>query len=224
MRYIGIPFRIVLPGIPEPASGTLPMEPQEDGEVRMPETLAIRGVSTLATSTEQARREAEALLRQCQERVAAGRAGAVLDLLDINPEFIQHAWVREAYVRLSEQGLLRRRRGRPIGRDKVCPMVVAGLVGQLIATGRVKNLEQAFGKLEELGLMTYAAAKDSFYRGRREPRFRPIYLEFPELEREMTAAEVEYLQRAEMVESGRTINRTFEDPRLGRVEFSLRGF
>lgn len=189
----------------------------------MPETLAISGVSTSPTSADQAKREAEALLRQCQERVAAGRAGAILDLLDINPEFIQHAWVRETYIRLSEQGLLRRRRGRPIGRDKVCPMVVVGLVGHLITTERVKNCEQAFGELEELGLMTYAAAKDSFYRGWREPRFRPVYLEFPELEREMTAAEVEYLQRAEIVKSGQTINRTFEDPRLGRVEFSLRG-
>jgi hypothetical protein len=190
----------------------------------MPETLAISGVSTMRTSAERAKREAEVLLLQCQERVAAGCPGAILDLLDINPEFIQHAWVRETYIRLSEQGLLRRRRGRPIGRDKVCPMVVVGLVGHLVATGRVKNSEQAFGRLEELGLMKYAAAKDSFYRGRREPRFRPIYLEFPELEREMTAAEVAYLQRVEMVEPGRTVSRTFEDPRLGRVEFSLRGF
>jgi hypothetical protein len=189
----------------------------------MPEALAISGVSTLPTSGDRAKREAEALLRQCQERVAAGRAGAILDLLDINPAFIQNAWVRETYVRLSEQGLLRRRRGRPIGRDKVCPMVVVGLVGHLIATGRVKNREQALGRLEELGLMTYVAAKDSFYRAWREPRFRPIYLEFPELEREMTAAEVEYLQRAEMVESGQTINRTFDDPQVGRVEFSIRG-
>lgn len=223
MRYIGTPFRISLPGIPDPASGTVPMRAQKDGETRMPEALAISGVSTLPTSVDRAKREAEALLRQCQERVAAGRAGAILDLLDINPEFIQNAWVREAYVRLSEQGLLRRRRGRPIGRDKVCPMVVVGLVGHLIATGRVKNREQAFGRLEELGLMTYVAAKDSFYRGWREPRFRPIYLEFPELEREMTAAELEYLQRAEMVKPGQTINRTFDDPQVGRVEFGIRG-
>src|SRR5690349_20016855 len=121
MRYIGTPFRISLPGIPEPAVGALPSEARADEEIRMPETLPISGVSALRASAEQAKREAEALLRQCQERVAAGRAGAILDLLDINPEFIQHAWVRETYVRLSEQGLLRRRLGRPIGRDKVCP-------------------------------------------------------------------------------------------------------
>jgi hypothetical protein len=189
----------------------------------MPETLAISGVSSLPTSVDRAKREAEALLRQCQEHVAAGRAGAILDLLDMNPEFIQHAWVRETYIRLSAEGRLRRAPGRPIGRDKVCPMVVVGLVGHLIHTGRVKNREQAFGKLEELGLMTYAAAKDSFYRGRREPRFKAIYLEFPELEREMTTEEMAYFQRAEMVEPGRTIKRTFEDPRLGRVEFGFRG-
>ncbi len=39
----------------------------------------------------------------------------------------------------------------------------------------------------------------------------------------MTAEEVAYLQRAEMVEPGRTIKRTFDDPQLGRVEFELTG-
>lgn len=223
MRYIGTPFRISLPGIPQPADGAVPPAGRADGEVQMPETLDISGVSTLATSADRAKQEAEALLRQCQERVAAGHAGAILDLLDINPEFIQHAWVRATYIRLSEEGRLRRARGRPVGRDQVCPMVVVGLVGYLIDTKRVQNREQAFWRLQDLGLMTYAAAKDSFYRGRREPRFRPIYLEFPELEREMTAEEVAYFQRAEMVEPGRTIKRTFDDPQLGRVEFGLTG-
>jgi hypothetical protein len=72
--------------------------------------------------------------------------------------------------------------------------------------------------------MTYAAAKDSFYRGWRAPRFKAIYLEFPELEREMTAAAVAYFQRAEMVEPGRRITRTLEDQLLGCVEFAFRGF
>jgi hypothetical protein len=35
---------------------------------------------------------------------------------------------------------------------------------------------------------------------------------------------VAYFQRAAMVEPGRTITRTLEDPRLGRVEFGFRGF
>ncbi len=223
MRYMGTPFRIFLPGVPQPADEAVPSTVRTDGEVKMPETLAISGVSTLPTSADRAKREAEALLRQCQERVAAGRTGAILDLLDINPEFIHHAWVRETYIRLSEAGRLRRAPGRPIGRDKVCPMVVVGLVGHLIETRRVKNREQAFGKLEELRFMTYAAAKDSFYRAWREPRFKAIYLDFPDLEREMTAEEVAYFQRAEMVEPGRTNTRKVEDPRLGPVEFGLRG-
>jgi hypothetical protein len=223
MRYIGTPFRISLTGVPQPADEVVPTTVRMDGEVKMPETLATSGVSTLPTSVDRAKQAAEALLRQCQERVAAGRAGAILDLLDMNPEFIQHAWVRETHIRLSEEGRLRRARGRPIGRDKVCPMVVVGLVGHLIETGRAKNREQAFGKLEELGFLTYPAAKDSFYRGWREPRFKAIYLEFPELEREMRAEEVAYFQRAQMVERSRTITRTFEDPRLGRVDIGFRG-
>jgi len=192
-----------------------------DAETEMPATLAINGISTPTTSVDLAKNEADALLRRCRELVAVGRAEAILELLDINPEFIKDAWVRETYIRLAEEGRLRRAPGRPIGRDKVNPMVVVGLVGHLIETKRAKNREQAFGVLEELGLMTYAAAKDSFYRSRREARFKPIYLEFPELERELTAEEVAYFMRAEMVEVDRTAMRTFDDPRLGRVEFGI---
>jgi hypothetical protein len=223
MRYMGTPFRIVIPGMPRPSDGVVPTEAPRDGELEMPATLAINGVSTPQTSMDRAKRQADALLRQCQERVAAGRTTAILELLDINPEFIKNAWVRDTCIRLGDEGRLRRAPGRPIGRDKVCPMVVVGLVGHLIETRRTKNREQAFGVLEDLGLMTYSAAKDSFYRGWREPRFKPIYLEFPELEREMTAEEVAYFMRAEMVEAGRTAKRTLKDPQLGHVEFGLSG-
>ena len=223
MRYVGTPFQIVFPTIPRPSESVVPTEAREDGEIAMPATLAIIGVSTSPTSADRAKRVAAVLLRQCQERVATGRTAAILELLDINPEFIKNAWVRDTYIRLGDEGRLRRAPGRPMGRDKVNPMVVVGLVGHLIEKQRAENPEQAFGVLEELGLMTYAAAKDSFYRGRREPRFRPIYLEFPELEREMTAEEVAYFMRAEMVEAGRTTTRTFQDPKLGRVEIGLTG-
>ena len=224
MRYIATPARMILSGIPHPAEGEVPTEPWEDVRCRMPETLSIDGVSTLRASVEQGKRHADNLLRMCQARVDAGHPSAVLELLDINPEFIANAWVRETYLRLAEAGKLRRDRGRPIGRDKVNPMIVVGLVGHLIATKRAENREQAFGKLEELGLMTYASAKDSFYRGRREQRFKPIFLEFPELDRELTEEEAAaWLRRLEVLEPGRTIRRTVEDPQLGTVEMKFTG-
>ena len=108
MRYIGRPFRIVLAGIPDPADGAVPTEGHEDGHIKMPETLAITGVSTHPTTADRAKREADALIRWCQEQVLTGRVSAILELLDINPEFIRHAWVRETYIRLSEEGRLRR--------------------------------------------------------------------------------------------------------------------
>ncbi len=224
MRYIATPARMILSGIPHPAEGAVPTEPREDAQCRMPETLAINGVSTLPASVEQGKRQADNLLRRCQARVEVGHPSAVLELLDMNPEFIANAWVRETYLRLAEAGKLRRERGRPSGRYQVNPMIVVGLVGHLIDTRRAKNPEQAFGKLEELGLMTYASAKDSFYRGRREARFKPIFLEFPELDRELTEEEsLAWLRRVEVLEPGRTIRRTVEDPQRGTVEMKFTG-
>jgi len=215
---------MILSGIPQLAEGAVPTEPREDVQCRMPETLAITGVSTLPASVEQGKRQADDLLRRCQARVEAGHPSAILELLDLNPEFIANARVRDTYLRLAEAGKLRRERGRPIGRDKVNPMIVVGLVGHLIDTRRAKNREQAFGKLEELGLMRYGSAKDSFYRGRREQRFKPIFLEFPELERELTEEEAAaWLQGVEVLGPGRTISRTVEDPQRGTVEMKLTG-
>ncbi len=96
--------------------------------------------------------------------------------------------------------------------------------GNAEASRQGGNPEQAFGKLEALGLMTYASAKDSFYRGRREQRFKPIFLEFPELDRELTDEEfLAWLRRVEVLEPGRTIRRTVEDPQRGTVEMEFTG-
>jgi len=212
---------MIFSAVPHPAEGAVPTVPRDDARIEMPETLAINGLSTVPTSVNQARHEADQLLQMCKARVEAGNPSAILELLDINPEFMANLWVRETYLRLSEEGKLRRARGRPIGRDKVNPMVVIGLVGHLIETKRAKNREQAFGKLEELGLMTYAAAKDSFYRGRREQRFRSFFLLFPELDRKLSAEEAAWLLRPEVLEPGRPVRRRFAHPRLGKVELTF---
>src|SRR5437899_1270120 len=63
------------------------------------------------------------------------------------------------------------------------------------------------------------AAKDLFYRTRREDRFRPILLEFPELARRVSAQELAaLLPRVQMLDAGSRITRTFRDPIRGVLE------
>jgi len=223
--YEIVPARMVIPGIPIPADGALPDAPSEESDAcRWPTELPVVGVFTRPTCPERARRQAEELLQHCREQLRRGDRSAILELLDLNPEFLSVRWVREELFRLVEGGSLRRKRGRPWNRYRKHPLVVIGLVEHLIATKRAKNLEQAFGKLEELGVLSYESAKECFYRGLRDKRFQPILMEFPELRQLISEEAAARLFRAvEIVQPGRKVTRTWEDPRLGTVELVIKG-
>ncbi len=223
--YEFIPARMVIPGIPIPADGALPDASSEESDAcRWPAELPVVGVFTRPTCPEDARRHAEELLRHCRERLRRGDRSAILELLDLNPEFLSVGWVREELFRLVEGESLRRKRGRPWNRYRKHPLVVIGLVEHLIATNRAKNPEQAFGKLEELGLLSYESAKECFYRGRREKRFEAVLMEFPELRQLISVeAAAPLLRVVEMVQPGKKVTRTWEDPRFGTVELVIEG-
>lgn len=223
-RYELIPFRMVIPGIPLVADGGLPSGPsEEDGGFHAPEEIPIRGVSTVECCADRAKREADELLRRCRRDLRCGDRSAILDLLDLNPEFICVAWVQAELLRLLQGGLPLRKRGRPKGRYNLHPLVVVGLVEHLIATGRARNREQAFGKLEELQVLPYESAKDAFYQVVGEKRFRPVLVEFPELAREVSAEEESaWRERVEVLGPGRKITRTWTHPQLGTVETTFK--
>src|SRR6266849_2953892 len=150
---------------------------------------SFNGVRTEATSYSAAEREAEKMLADCRRRVARREYHALIELLDANPAFIADAWVRATYLDLAKKKLLVRRRGRIEGKRLFHPLIVAALVEHLIATGEVETTERAFVRLEELELLKYETAKDLYYRGRQQDRFRPIFLEFPEFTRRISVDE-----------------------------------
>ena len=223
-RYELIPFRMVIPGIPLVADSALPRVPsEEDKRFHIPEEIPIRGLSTVECCADRAKREADELLRRCRQELRRGNRSAILDLLDLNPEFMCVRWVREELLRLLQGGLPLRKRGRPKGRYKLHPLVVVGLVEHLITTGRAANREQAFGKLEELQVLSYECAKDAFYQVIGEKRFRPVLVEFPELAREVSAEEeAAWRERVDVLGPGREITRTWTDPKLGTVEMTFK--
>ena len=146
----------------------------------------------------------------------------MLDLLDENPSLTADHWVRETLYKLAKQGRLHRRRGRPRGDyKKIHPLVAAGLIEQFVANGDAANPEQAFGKLEELDVLSYGTAKDYYYQVLREERYKPILLTCPELARPATEEEVAALHYAETLRPGRKITQTADDDQLGTVEMTF---
>lgn len=220
--YTYTPVCMVVRGIPVPRDGTVPTTPPDPDECRWPEGMALGGIVTGTVQAERAQREAEVLLRRCRARLRRGDRAALFELLDTNPAFIWVRWVREALGRLAAGGLLSRRRGRPKGRYTLHPLAVVGVVHYFIETGRARNPEQAFARLEEFGVLPYDSAKRYYYQARRDSRFRPILLEFPEYAQEVAAVDAERPPQ-HVLGPGVEITATWQDPRLGTVRLTLRG-
>jgi len=217
------PFRLVLPGVPIPACTALPeAAPIELTASRWPAEVPIVGLHTVPTSCERAQQQANELLERARRRLRGGDRFALVELLDDNPEFIAVSWVREELGRLVDGGLSLRKPGRPRGRYRVSPLMVAGVVEHLVATKKATNPEQAFGKLEALGVLSYEFAKEAFYRARRESRCAPVLMMFPELSRLISReAGEEILARTVMLHEHGKVSYMGHDPALGSIELTV---
>ena len=218
--YEMTPFKMSLPAIPRLGDVPLPVDQMRTGG-----EFSIAGARTLPCSAEGAKREAVEMLEACEARVNGGESWALTELLDANPAFIADGWVRQTLGQFIEQGVPLRRRGRIRGKHQFHPLVVVALVEYLLEKGAAKSVDQAFHHLEDLRILAYDAAKELYYRTRREDRFKPIVLEFPELARRVSAEELAALvPRVEMLDAGSQVTRRFRDPNRGEVEFVFQAF
>ena len=200
------PARLVLPAAPLP-----PTDAINDGAAAgsvQGKTLSLAGASTVAGSLDDARERAVFLLTECHRLVSEKNSAAFLKLLDQRPHLLVDPRVRAMLMELEGNNGLTRRRGRPAGRYALHPLVIVGWVQQLLATGAVKNREQAFAHLEEGGWIAYESAKDLFYQALKEERFRPVLFALPEATRGATQEEVAALHGAQTVLPGTPITRT----------------
>jgi len=208
----------VIPAVPELPDGEVDVQRlQAKGE------LSVTGLRTEPCTLNGAQREAQEMLADCRHRVSVGQYHALIELLDANPEFIRDAWVRETYLALAKSNLLRRRRGRIEGKRRFHPLIVVGLVHHLIANGTVATPEKAFYALHDLDLLKYDTAKDLYYRGRQQDRFRPILLEFPEFKQYLSREEGDaLLRRVRLLQPHEQITYRGRAAELGEVEFVIK--
>lgn len=215
--YEVTPARLITPAEPHVANERL-----DPVEIRSSGALQIDGVTTVPCETQAAEREAERMLARCREQLRCGNRYALTDLLDANPWFIAVPWVADALLRLRRGGLPLRRRGRVRGRYQFHPLVVAGLIKYLIGRREAATVEAALWRLDEIGLISYATAKDLYYRARLDDRFKPIMLTWPELAVRVPAEVARPLLRGlEVHGPDKPLTRSWEDPERGRVDLTL---
>src|SRR5262249_35533825 len=116
-----------------------------------------------------------------RERYQRGRRDAVSDLLQINPEFINERWVKEALVQMFEQGWPKRRAGRPAGHSdetRFIGLMIAAYVHYVHASSGGSR-EKVFNELAKRNFenLDYSSIRRLYYQTRNEPRLRPLFFE-----------------------------------------------
>jgi hypothetical protein len=90
---------------PLPQARAIPIEPPADDSYRGAADLPLGAATSGSICLSRAEDEAERLLRRCKDQVRRGERWAILELLEINPEFIVVPWVREMLGRFLRGGL-----------------------------------------------------------------------------------------------------------------------
>ena len=212
------PFRAVIPCRPV-FSGPLDVD-----RLRTSKTFEITAAESVVFQAAAARQEAEMMVADCMRRFRRGDRYALIELLDANPAFILVPWVAEKYFLLLRNGMPLRRPGRVRGKHEFHPLVVVGLVQYLIEAREAKHPHEAFQILRSRRILEYTTARDLFYRGLKEDRFRPVYFEFEHLRRLAPAEEVEpLLSRALSIKPGTKTRAKAMDPALGEVDITFEG-
>ncbi len=205
VSYEVTPCRLVAYGVPLVA-------PEED--FSDPKQIRIRGLTTLAASLGDAQSRAEGRLKAVKQRIRQGDHQGLVNLLDDYPEFIAHPWVRKEWIKWIATGRSFRKPGRRMGSVIRHPLIVAGMVDELVRRGWAKNKHKAFEWLDEHLCINYDMVKEQYYRAWSEERFRAVLIENPVGARSRTPDEIEHtIDQAETLESGKTITRVVEMPR-----------
>ena len=186
-------------------------------------SIRVRSVSTLPTSTNDAKSRSQDLLKHVRQRIRQGNHQALVNLLDEHPEFSAHPWVSSELLKWQRTGRSLRKRGRRKGSFSFHPLVIASVVEELKKRGWAKTNESAFEWLSNHWAIGYDTARDQYYQAWREERFKAVFIENPNGTKFRTAGDIEKsIKRAELLQTGDTLVRAIETPD-GLLSITFRG-
>jgi hypothetical protein len=159
----------------------LPMRPvfdQRSDSARTIRSLTPVGFESPVTNLEALDRNRREISDAFRARFERGRRGAVVELLNVNREFIGEGWVKEAIVSLFESGWPKRPAGRPEGQSEETRhlgLMIAAYVDHLTGTTG-KSKDSVFQELaaRNFECLSVESIKRHYYRIQDEPRLRPL--------------------------------------------------
>lgn len=199
-----------VPCYPKPLLDDLPKEPlplsQARARLKQGRTY---GAASLVTNIDQAEQRGDKLFAKFEKVEKSGNLQDLFKLLHDHPELVLNDEVRDTLLRRGQARRFTPGPGRPRGSFELHPLVVMGLVEELVGRARAKNLEEAFLQLTEMKLSTsYEAAKQAYYSAKNDLRFRAILIKTRSpRDDDMAEHFAERLRRVEKLEPGKSITR-----------------
>jgi hypothetical protein len=215
-RYEVTPVQLRIPAVNHLAEGTLSAGTRARSEwSRELSQAPSRGLSTLSTNVQQAADRRRWLIAACERLIQARDLPALYRIIDANAELALDHLIRSAVLKLSEAARYRSGPGRKAHSHQYPPLLMVGLVSDLIQAGKAENPEQAFHVLQDLNISTCEAARRQYYRTLADPRFRGLLIELGQAQGQSAKEAESIMQAGEWLRRGGQIRRSVYVSEIG---------
>ncbi len=206
-RYEAPPVQIWLPGVPHLAQ--LPARHERRrGEVHAGlAATPFQAITTLPTNVQCAIGRGLALVTECERLIGARDLPALCRLIVANPELALDRRIRDAVSKLSHAARYRPGPGRSEHSHRLSPLLVVGMVHDVIRAGEAGNPSQAFYVLETLNVGTAEGIARAYYRALGDERFRGLLVELRQSDNKSTEEAKAALRNGEWLRPGGQIRR-----------------
>lgn len=182
-----------------------------------PKEVEISGFTTLDTSAADSQRRADGMLKAVFRQLKKGDHQALVNLLDEHPQFIAVPRIQFELAKWIRSGRSYRKPGRPRKGAFRHPLVVAGIVDELISRKFMKKGE-AFEWVADHLCIDASTARDHYYNARSQARFKPLLMQTgPQTTIDVDESFRRVLETAELLECGKPVMRTLEETSDGEI-------
>lgn len=203
------PCRLVACGVPTLNPALQKVSPKE---------IEISGFTTVETSVEEAQRRSDGMLKAVFQQLKKGNHQALVNLLDEHPQFIAVPRIRYELVKWVATGRSYRQPGRPRKGALRHPLVVAGIVDELMTGDLQMNKGDAFACVADWLCISASTARDHYYDARIQERFKPFLMRTgPRITTPLAGNLGQVLETAELLECGKEVRRTLANTADGNI-------
>ncbi len=183
-----------------------------------PKEIEISGLTTMETSVEEAQRRSDGMLKIVFQQLKEGNHQELVNLLDEHPQFIAVPRIRYELGKWVTSGRSYRQPGRPRKGALRHPLIVAGIVGELMSGDLRMNKGDAFARVADWLCISASTARDYYYDARCQERFKPILMRTgPRITTPIEANLGQAIETAELLECGKKVRRTLAHTADGSI-------